>query len=79
MVVLELQAELTRCNAVFLGILMATPQLEFSLLYVTRSRLTSLKVIVASHLLNQMNPVCTSRLYFFKINFNIILQKTEVF
>ena len=73
MVIRELQAEVTRWNRVILGTLMATSQVEFSLSCVTRSRLTYLKVIVTGHILSQMNPVCTSRPYFFKFSFNIIL------
>jgi hypothetical protein len=53
---------------------MATPQVEYSLLYITRNRLTCLKVSVTGHILSQMNIVCTSRPYFFKISFNVILQ-----
>jgi len=59
LVIRELQAELTRRNRVLLGTLMATTQVEFSLLYVIRSRLTCLKVIVTGHILSRMNPVCT--------------------
>ena len=63
MVIRELQAERKRWSEVLLGTLMVTPQVEFSLLYVTRSRLTCLKVMVTDHILSQMNPVCTSRPY----------------
>jgi hypothetical protein len=61
MIIRELQAELNRWNRILLGILMTTSQVEFSLLYLTQSRLTCLKVIVTGHILRQMNPLCTLR------------------